>query len=312
METKINLLFDGRAITSELTHKTSARSGIFFTALNLLKSFLDDERYNVSLYISDGKQVGLIRRFFSPQKLTVVTLLHKAEFIINIHRHKQTIRASKNIFKKALFCLKILKNLLRLTWYGNHNPYSKILEETNVFLSPANRVPEELREYSHIRRFIVIYDLIPFLGLSCYIDHQSNDQWFYDVFKNLDYDGYFFASENTKRDFIRFTSGRIDEEKMLVTHIAAAHDFVPLRDKEKLALVLEKYKADFDQKNKYIFSLCSLEPRKNLIFTINCFIKFIQKNNIDDLYFLLGGAAWDNYIDMHINETNSISGEHKN
>jgi glycosyltransferase involved in cell wall biosynthesis len=312
VDTKINLLFDGRIIADFLRSKKTYPSGVFFVSLNLLETFLDDERYNVSLYISDRKRIGRVKRFFSPGKLKIVFFQDRSLFIKNIRRHKQIIQASRNILKKTLFCLKILKNLLRLAWYGYY-PYSKTLKEFNVFLSPAYGIPEEVGKYPHIRRFIVIHDLIPFLGLSCYAGKQFHDDHFInEIFKNLDYDGYFFVSENSRQDFIRYASGRVDEKKTMVTYIAVSHDFVPLRGRGKLTLVLEKYRAGFDLKNKYIFSICSLEPRKNLIFTINCFIKFIQKNNILDLYFILGGAAWDNYKDIYLNETNSIGGEYKN
>jgi glycosyltransferase involved in cell wall biosynthesis len=148
--------------------------------------------------------------------------------------------------------------------------------------------------------------------LNCYDNHSFNNFFLHEIFKKLDYDYYFFVSENSKHDFIRYASGRADEKKMLVTYIASSNNFVPLYDKGKLSFVLKKYKAGFDQEPKYIFSFCSLEPRKNLIFTIKCFIKFIQKNNITDLYFLLGGAAWESYKDRYKNEINSINDEYKN
>ena len=47
---------------------------------------------------------------------------------------------------------------------------------------------------------------------------------------------------------------------------------------------------------KYIFSLCTLEPRKNLERVVKTFIRFIQKNNINDMYFVLGGGHWEEFI----------------
>lgn len=40
------------------------------------------------------------------------------------------------------------------------------------------------------------------------------------------------------------------------------------------------------------FSLCTLEPRKNLIAAVTSFLKFVRENNIRDLYFALGGASF--------------------
>ena len=57
---------------------------------------------------------------------------------------------------------------------------------------------------------------------------------------------------------------------------------------------MKKY--NLPQDKKYIFSLCTLEPRKNLIRAVKCFIEFINKNNIDDLVFILGGGSWKGFI----------------
>jgi hypothetical protein len=51
------------------------------------------------------------------------------------------------------------------------------------------------------------------------------------------------------------------------------------------------------QDKKYIFSLCSLEPRKNLIRSVKTFLRFITKNKIDDLVFVLGGGTWTGFMD---------------
>jgi glycosyltransferase involved in cell wall biosynthesis len=83
---------------------------------------------------------------------------------------------------------------------------------------------------------------------------------------------------------------------MFVTYIASAQNFIPLYDTEKLESVLNKYHIVREKNDKYIFSLCTLEPRKNLVFTVVCFIKFIKKHNIQDLYFYLGGTEWDFFI----------------
>jgi glycosyltransferase involved in cell wall biosynthesis len=306
METKINLLFDVRIIGDFLKSKKLNPSGLFFVSLNLLKTFLHDARYNVSFYTFDREQIRYIKRFFSAEKLKIITIQDKATFIKNINVHKENKQTSRNMFKKLLCCLKIFKNLLRLAEYKYINTNKFILKNFNAFLSPAYEILEEIRKYPHIRRFILIHDVIPFLDLSCYEKKQFNGFFLNNVFKKLDYDYYFFVSENSKRDFIRYASGRVDEKRMLVTYIASANNFVPLYDKEKLSVVLEKYKIDFNHKNKYIFSFCSLEPRKNLVFTVKCFVKFIQKSNISDLYFFLGGAAWPGYDDVYKKEIDNM------
>lgn len=314
MGAKINLLFDGTVIAGSLINKTPSRSGVFFVALNLLKTFLNDTRYNISLCVCK-EEYSKARRIihFLSKKLEIVALYNEAASIKNIEVHKHNIQTSGNIFKKALCYLKIIKNLLKLTGYKYFKNNANILKNFNIFLSPSyETILEEIGKYPHIRRFILIHDTIPFLNLSCYKNDQFDTIPIHNIFKKPGNDYYFFVSENTKKDFIKYASGRVDEKKMLVTYIATAHNFFPQYDKEKLSFTFKKYRIDFNQKNKYIFSFCSLEPRKNLLFTIKCFIQFIQKNNIVDLYFFIGGAAWNDYKEIYINEINDINDEYKN
>jgi glycosyltransferase involved in cell wall biosynthesis len=195
--------------------------------------------------------------------------------------------------------------------YFNNN--SKILKNFDAFFSPLYKIPDEIKKYAYIKRFIVIHDMIPFLNLTCYTGNLFVYNYFlYDIFETLDNDYYFFVSEHSKKDFMRYADGRVDEKKMLVTHIGPSHNFVPLYDREKIRVTLKKYKINFYPENKYIFSLCSLEPRKNLLFTIKCYLRFIQKNKIQDLYFFLGGAAWDKFETVFKKEITSIDDEYKN
>jgi glycosyltransferase involved in cell wall biosynthesis len=314
MDTKINLLFDGTIIVDQFKKKTSSRSGVFFVALNMLKYFLKDSRYNISLCVFRENYSRAQRiMHFLPKKLEIIAIYNENAPAKNIESHKYRMRTSEGMIEKALWCLKIIKNLLKLPWYKYFSNNAYILKNFNVFLSPLyDRISDEIRKYPHIMQFILIHDVILFLNLSCYEDYRDDNAPLHNIFKNHSNDYYFFVSENSKWDFIRYADGRVDEKNMLVTYIASANNFIPVYDKERLFFVLKKHGIDFNQKSKYIFSFCSLEPRKNLIFTINCFIKFIQKNNIDDLYFLLGGAVWDRYKDIYLNETDNISNEYKN
>ena len=85
---------------------------------------------------------------------------------------------------------------------------------------------------------------------------------------------------------------------MMVIYHASSQEFNPNYDRTKLTETLIKYHVRHKDDNKYIFSFCTLEPRKNLIFTVRCFIEFIKKHHINDLYFYIGGAQWENFIGL--------------
>lgn len=52
--------------------------------------------------------------------------------------------------------------------------------------------------------------------------------------------------------------------------------------------------------------MCTIEPRKNLLFAIKNFLKFIDKNNINDFIFVLGGGHWDAFLSQFKEEVGNI------
>ena len=51
---KLNILFDAYVL-AECDNTGASRSGIFFTALNILKEFSKNENINISIYCSNKK-----------------------------------------------------------------------------------------------------------------------------------------------------------------------------------------------------------------------------------------------------------------
>ena len=81
---------------------------------------------------------------------------------------------------------------------------------------------------------------------------------------------------------------KLKDENIVVTPLACDESFKPASN-EQINLAKQKYK--IPENKNYIFSLCSLEPRKNILRVIKCFCEFIKKNNINDLVLALGGGA---------------------
>ena len=86
----------------------------------------------------------------------------------------------------------------------------------------------------------------------------------------------------------------MNPDDITVIPLAANDNFYHEKDTKKIKAVRTKYNIPADK--KYVFSLCTLEPRKNLIRAVKTFIEFIKKNKIDDMVFVLGGAHWDEFI----------------
>ena len=79
------------------------------------------------------------------------------------------------------------------------------------------------------------------------------------------------------------------EEKIVNTGISISNEFKSTGDKQLNAEVLDKYNIN----KKYFLTVGSIEPRKNLMFLIKCFAKFlIETNDKDIILVITGRGAW--------------------
>lgn len=304
---KLNILFEG-TILKEYFYKTSDRSGVFFSSYNILKELLKKEELNIviSFNYNHKKYIELLKNDNNLKNAKyIVRNLHddKNKYINNINIHKNDITNKKSdIMYVFIKLLKIFKNcllLLIIFFLKQKNEYIDLLNKINIYLSPIGIIDEEIKENKLIKKYIILYDIMPLMFPEYYPSYFLTDDHYNEFIRlrNVNKEYYYFCiSENTKKDFINYYKSIIDVNKVFVTHIASAQKIYPINDKKIFKSVLKKYKIKYNDIKKYIFSLCTLEPRKNLIFTIKCFIKFINKNNIQDLYFYLGGGQWNYFI----------------
>lgn len=168
--------------------------------------------------------------------------------------------------------------------------YDGDVSKMDVFFSSMYKIDQNIRN-TGIPCFTVLYDCIVYLYPQSF--QGINVTWFDEMCRSLTKDDYCFAiSKHTKEDFLKFVP-QLDAEKVKVMPLATNITYHPhqvLTDE-----IRNKY--NIPKNKKYLFSLCSLEPRKNLIRAVKTFITFIEKNKINDLVFVLGGSAWKGFIE---------------
>lgn len=187
------------------------------------------------------------------------------------------------------------------------NKYIKIISENSkiwsyidIFYSPALVIPDFIiNNYKHIKRYITLHDMIPIIYPE-YFPHHNEKSWFNIVLQQLVRDNnYIFAvSENTKKDFLKYNP-QFNTKNITVTYLGKNDRFKP-KNIEDCKNIINKY--NIPQNKKYIFSLCTIEPRKNLIRIIRSFFKFLEKNNINDMVFVMGGTSWEHFIEKFNSE----------
>ncbi len=261
---KINLLLDATVILND-AKKDMARSGIFFTAFNILKEMLNRGNLNVSLFCHSSQ----------------------CENLKNILNDKFGLSNIKILTEKKLTS-KDKKHILEV-------------ENIDVYLSPVFKIPSEIKAKNNIIKYTILYDTIMLMFPEYFPVKQA---WLMEMIEEINGNDYYFAiSENTKNDFIKCVS-KINPEHVRVAYLAAAENFYKNLDKTKKKDIFKKY--NIPENKKYIFSLCTLEPRKNLIMSIKCFVKFIEKNKIDNLIFVLGGSHWEQFVGELEKEINNF------
>lgn len=298
MNKKIKIVYDA-SLLSYNYQKTSSRSGIFFVAMNILQEMLNHDDIEIYLYASQSLMYGLKKFKESNPKYANVNIIGKCTainyFLGMLEFWKYTCRKldqKDNLIKKIVRFL--TNRLLKLIkFYNEKNYYLKNNIEYDVLFSPVEKIPNFLKN-TNTKSFIILYDATPIV-LPKYNPASDKNSWFMRLFESLNKDDYYFAiSEYTKQDFIKYCPN-IDANKIYVTPLACNESFRP-KDEKSILSVKTKYNIPLDK--KYIFSLCTLEPRKNLIRAVKTFIEFIKKNNIDDLIFVLGGGHWQMFIDQ--------------
>ncbi|MDJ0744592.1 MAG: glycosyltransferase family 1 protein [Xenococcaceae cyanobacterium MO_167.B27] len=159
----------------------------------------------------------------------------------------------------------------------------------DLYHSPFYALPPKAKD-SRVIRAITIYDLIPI------IYPEKFTKKIYSQFLNtinsidLDLDWVICISENTKNDFCEYTN--MNPDRVFVTPLAAADHFYHVKEKQLINSTISKYNIP---QVPYILSLCTLEPRKNLSFLIQCFSEIIADNPSLELNLVLVGVnGWKN------------------
>ena len=279
------------------------RTGVFRVTENLayqLSNREDCELYFSSIYSLRVLALTMAylqynKKFFHKTPLittgsttfdTISKKLHTIYFKSTLKHGSHIIQfASSSAFKIINFFFPPIKN--------------KKLAHCNVFHSPFFPLPPKKRKRKFPTRFLTIHDLIPIIFphffplretmvLKKTLDSLNGDDWIFTV------------SQSSKNDLCSYFS--IEPERVFVTYPAASDNFSPCHNQEYIEMVRAKYNIP---EGPYFLSLGTLEPRKNMAHTIECFASLIEQEHLYDVNLVLvGPKGWqyDNIfktIDLH-------------
>ena len=262
----MKLLFDCTEL-SYYNENSGHRAGVFYVALNLLRELKNEDitfvcdfkRYYFMKEIEEFKDIPLLEEhsFFNRLMAKILYLTNKCPT-----RIKYAFIILARFYDKYLYRIN-KKNL-------------KQLEEFDAYFSPFTPPSKEIQQ-ANLKRFRMIHDVIPILenGMP-----KSPKDWYYKIYKTINQNDFYFTnSECTRKDVLKYFPF-IQKNHIKTTLLGANSEFYPVKTKNN---------------EKYIFSLCTLGKRKNLIFGIKNFFEFIEKHKIEDLKLVLGGGVWKKF-----------------
>lgn len=282
------VVLDGSVLGLGFFHEQS-RTGIYRVAENLVKG------------LSKGNlaEVAIASTEHLPETIAYLEKHHlNCNFpIVNKPKDIQFASFENNIvssFAYKSLPQKVVREIftrLRARFKPFYSFNVNTLSRHDIYHSPFLPIPRELRGLSKPKKVITIHDLIPHLFPSYFGEWNVN--MMKKILDCIDVDTYpICVSEATKNDLCEVTG--ISPDRVFVVPLAASEDkFYQMRDNEEIEYILQKYNINIHK--RYLLSIATLEPRKNIERTIRAFLQLIQQEKIDDLNLVLVGTKGWNF-----------------
>ena len=258
------------------------------------------ESISTSLYLQNQNSETKI--IFDPSFVSRLNLTPIYQAAVKIQR--QLIQASLKkypiLYKPSLSIQVPFKLISKLDVKNTFSP-----QKFNIYHSPFYPIPDRTIT-QNLHRVLTIYDLLPVLTSHNFT--QNSRSRFKSIINSIDrhQDWITCISENTKQDFCNHTG--MNPERIFVTPLAASDNFYPVTDSEIISQKLKQYQIP---EQTYLLSLCTLEPRKNLNFLLQCFAQILaQDPNLDLNLVLVGVSGWKNNDIFQTVQSNHLLKKH--
>ena len=270
----MKLLFDATEL-SYFLEKSGHRAGVFFVALNLFREL---KKRGVELsFTCNFKRYYFMKQVMQEvEEFRQIPLLEENSLINKAFAKLYFVL--RNAPLKIQYGVLSIARLYENLFYIQNKNNKKQLDDFDIFFSPFTPASAEIMNAKHIKRFMMLHDIIPILENGNKIP-TNRRLWCYRLYNTINKNDYYVTnSECTRADILKYFN--LNPENVVTTLLGADEKFKPIEKTDN---------------RKYVFSLCTLGKRKNLIFAIKNFYEFIHKNNINDLYLVLGGGIWKKF-----------------
>ena len=292
------ILFDATPLAEGAVNKVD-RTGIYFCTKNILQELLLQKDIVIDFYCAP-KVISVVECELEKLLYRKAKLINKNCFNMILSNIWCRINKKRRVYKMSGHYL--LNNILAVTELVLEHVVNN-MDVLNVtitnrylfFLSTKYQAPKKVYKNKDILKIIFLHDAIAIMHPEFFQVKfaKIRTSWIQHMINTMNNEEIYLTNSNyTKNDFL-YCCPNISENNFKVAYHACSDFFIKCADENKITKVKAKYGIDLNK--KYLFSLCAIEPRKNIIRIVKCFIRFIQKNNIEDMIMVLGGKAWSNF-----------------
>ena len=254
------------------------------------------ENTSSSLYIKNQNLENQI--LFDPCFISRFNLTPIYQTAIKLQRQliQFSLKKYPILYKPSLSIQVPFKLISKLDIKPTFNP-----QKFNIYHSPFYPIPDRTTT-QNLHRVLTIYDLLPILTPQNFTKNICSK--YKSIINSIDrhQDWITCISENTKQDFCNYTG--MNPERVFVTPLAASDNFYPITDLEVIFQKLKQYQIPTQP---YLLSLCTLEPRKNLNFLLQCFAQLLaQDPSLEINLVLVGVSGWKNNNIFQTVQSNSL------
>ena len=295
VSSKIEVLYDISALGGHSVPRY--RTGIYRTVENLARGLAASPELNLTFCIGPDIDTGF-EHLNEDAQLNLVPFAISTSSRIRRRLHQSITDLTRSIETSKSASTRFYRKGTRKLLYhayqtaGSHSiPVdSKTLARAEIFHSPFNAIPAQMRAAPNLKRFLTIYDLIAIRRPELFEAPVSVGMT--RVMESLGPEDFSLCiSESTKNDLCNYRP-EFEPSRIFVTPLGASDNFRLCTDTNALDAVKKKY--GIPPETEYLLSLCTLEPRKNLEQAIRCFARVVQQEHLKNLRLVLvGPKGWD-------------------
>lgn len=274
------------------------RTGLYRVSEQLLKQLLQSDKYDIWLYDTMGRDRIMRQQIMPqyPQTQLLDTDSRAYQFLTDkplmyADRLRKKQMATTNKVAKTWY--KFGKNILRMYAKIIHRlcPQVTLSLPTDAhYLATYYPIPNRVHTYG-LQATLIVHDLIPIRHPEWFASEANKHTITTIMNSAFPSDRVVCVSESTRRDFLAFRCD-FPQEHTYVAHLAAADVFVPTPLSEVL-------RTRWGISGRYLLSVCTIEPRKNLETVISAYTMLLQAQTDVPQLVLTGAVGWKNTALLH-------------